>query len=161
MVVHHLVHCASINLSPPERHKFHHSETAMASNIEFPNNRSILWDRTLISGVHCIDAVDVIPPLHISAVSISSILEELESTETAIERRALIQHIGLVEDHQSQSQFHHRSIIGSHTSIFKIDANFFDHERQNCAQSESCLTIPIFRRQLSDCGLSFEKDSTL
>ena len=132
----------------------------MSANIEFPNSRSILWDRTLISGVLCLDAVDVIPPLHISAVAIFSILKELESTATTIERRALIQHISLVEHHQTQSQFHHRSIIGSHTSILKIDANFFDHERPNGAQSESCLSIPIFRRPLSDCGLSFEKGST-
>lgn len=129
----------------------------MATNVKFPNNRSILWDRTLISGVYCINAVDVIPPLHISAVSIFSILEELQTTETTIERRALIQHISLLDDQYSRSQFPFRSIIGSHTSVLKIDANL---ERKNETHSESCLTIPIFRRPLSDFCLSFEKDST-
>lgn len=132
----------------------------MATNVEFPNNRSILWDRTLISGVYWINAIDVIPPLHIPAVSIFSILEELHTTETTIERRALIEHISLLDDQHSRSQFQYRSVIGSHTSVLKIDANFFDQERKNETHSELCLNIPIFRRPISDFGLSFEKDST-
>ena len=149
-----------LHQSPPLGHNCYPLEVGMAANVEFPNNRSILWDRTFIRELSCINAIDVIPPLHISANSTFSILEELHSTETTIERRAFIQHISLLDCHHSQSRFHHKSIIGSHTSVLKIDACFFDQERQNDAHSESCLTIPIFRRPLGDFGLSFEKDST-
>lgn len=133
----------------------------MASSIDFPNTRDILWDRTAINKVCLLKAVDVIPPLYISAVSVLSILEELNSTDTTIERRAVAQHINQLDKKQSSSQIPFKSIIGSHTSVLKIDGNFFEEQRQSAKNTESSVTIPISPRSLSDFGLSFEKESTL
>lgn len=136
------------------------ARTAMAANVEFPNNRDVLWDRSTISDVSYVKAVDVIPPLYISAASVQSILEELSSTTTTIERTAVVQHVSELDSRQSSSHSPLKSIIGLHSSVLKVDGNFFENQRHNSTNSECSLTIPISPRKLSDFGLLFEKDST-
>lgn len=132
----------------------------MAANVEFPNNRDVLWDRSIISDVSYVKAVDVIPPLYISSASVLSILEELSSTNTTIERTAVVQHVSDLDSRQSNSHSPLKSIIGLHSSVLKVDGSFFENQRQSNTSSECSLTIPISPRQLSDYGLLFEKDST-
>ena len=133
----------------------------MAAVIDFPHSRGILWDRTAISSVSFIKSGDVIPPLFISSESILSLLEELNSTDVTIERRAIIEHINLLVAKEGNSPVPMRSIIGSHTSVLKLDGNFFEEQRHSSMNSESSLTIPISPRPIDDFSLSFEKDSTL
>ena len=133
----------------------------MAAVVDFPSSRGILWDRTAISNACYIKAGDVIPPLFLSSVSVLSLLKELSSTDITIERRAMCEHLSMLGLTEGSSHIPIKSIIGSHTSVLKIDGNFFEDQKQNNMTSESCLTIPISPRPMSDFGLSFERDSTM
>lgn len=133
----------------------------MAAVVDFPSSRGILWDRTAVSNAYFIKAMDVIPPLFLSSVSVLSLLDELSSTDITIERRAVAEHLSLLEIAEGNRHSPIKSIIGAHTSVLKIDGNFFDDQKQNSMTSESCLTIPISSRPMSDFSLAFDKDSTL
>ena len=133
----------------------------MAAVIAFPNSRGILWDRTAISSTSLIKSGDVIPPLFISSESILSLLEELNTSDMTIERRATVEHKDLLVVKEGNSPVHMRSIIGSHTSVLKLDGTFFEERKHTNVKCESSITIPISPRPPTDFSLSFEKDSTL
>ena len=129
----------------------------MAAIVDFPRSRGILWDRTAVSSACFIKAGEVIPPLFISSNSILSLLEELSSTDATIERRAVAEHVNQLVATEGNSPVTMKSIIGSHASILKMD----DGQRQGNNDAESCLTIPISPRPMSDFSLSFERESTM
>ena len=135
--------------------------STMAAVIAFPNSRGILWDRTAISSTSLIKSGDVIPPLFISSESILSLLEELNTSDMTIERRATVEHKDILVAKEGNSPVHMRSIVGSHTSVLKLDGTFFEERKHTNVKCESSITIPISPRPPTDFSLSFEKDSTL
>ena len=129
----------------------------MAAVVDFPRSRGILWDRTSVSSACFIKAVEVIPPLFIGSNSILSLLEELSSTDATIERKVVAEHVNELVATEGNSPVTMKSIIGSHASILKMD----DSQRHGNTGSESCLTIPISPRPMSDFSLPFERESTM
>jgi hypothetical protein len=131
----------------------------MATVVDFPNSRNVLWDRTTVTGIQILKAGDVIPPLLISALSVRTLLDELSSTDTTIERKVIAESKNNLNK-ETNSQISLKSVVGSHNSVFRVDGNPFD-STLNQMHMESCLTIPISPRPLTDFELAFQKDASM
>lgn len=112
------------------------------------------YNRSPIEVVQFIRSMDVIPPLYFCTTSIFSLLNDLSSTDTTIQRRTTAMSFSEKESNDQTL----KSVIGFHTSVLKVDKNIDDDMDGN---TELSLSIPISPRPLTDSKLIFQKDATM
>ena len=142
--------------------------------MEFPSNRTEMWDRSPIAnddGITTsttITSSDVIPPVYLSAAAIRSLLEEMmTSVDTNFERKAYVEMLsGLGQMDRDFFDHAHsavKSMLVKHASILRIDdTNGIPRTEEGdlAAAATAALTIPISSRIDTDTELLFPPNIT-